>query len=96
MQTGTYVNCATPFGYRQQDHQLVLEKNEAAVVRLIFEKYLSGVGIAEIARYLNKNHPKEDGRWYTSAVQFMLHNEAYKGDTLHQKHYTTDTLPFRV
>ncbi len=62
MQTGTYVNCATPFGYRQQDHQLVLEKNEAAVVRLIFEKYLSGVGIAEIARYLNKNHPKEDGR----------------------------------
>lgn len=96
MQTGTYVNCATPFGYRQQDHQLVLEKNEAAVVRLIFEKYLSGVGIAEIARYLNKNHPKEDGRWHTSAVQFMLHNEAYKGDTLHQKHYTTDTLPFRV
>ena len=96
MQTGTYVNCATPFGYRQQDHQLVLEKNEAAVVRLIFEKYLSGVGIAEIARYLNKNHPKEDGRWYTSAVQFMLHNEAYKGDTLHQKHYTTDTLPFMV
>ena len=63
---------------------------------MIFEKYLSGVGIAEIARYLNKNHPKEDGRWYTSAVQFMLHNEAYKGDTLHQKHYTTDTLPFRV
>ena len=26
----------------------------------------------------------------------MLHNEAYKGDTLHQKHYTTDTLPFMV
>ena len=96
MQAGTYVNCATPFGYRQQDHQLVLEKNEAAVVRLIFEKYLSGVEIAEIARYLNKNHPKEDGWWYTSAVRFMLHNEAYKGDTLHQKHYTTDTLPFRV
>ena len=42
---GTYVNCATPFGYRQQDHQLVLEKDEAAVVRLVFEKYLSGVGI---------------------------------------------------
>ena len=61
MQAGTYVNCATPFGYRQQDHQLVLEKNEAAVVRLIFEKYLSGVGIAEIARYLNENHPKEGG-----------------------------------
>ena len=61
MQTGTYVNCATPFGYRQQDHQLVLEKDEAAVVRLVFEKYLSGVGIAEIARYLNENHPKEGG-----------------------------------
>ena len=42
MQAGTYVNCATPFGYRQQDHQLVLEKDEAAVVRLVFEKYLSG------------------------------------------------------
>ena len=96
MQAGTYVNCATPFGYRQQDHQLVLEKNEAAVVRLVFEKYLSGVGIAEIARYLNENHPKEGGWWYTSAVRFMLHNEAYKGDTLHQKHYTTDTLPFMV
>ena len=96
MQAGTYVNCATPFGYRQQDHQLVLEKDKAAVVRLVFEKYLSGVGIAEIARYLNENHPKEGGWWYTSAVRFMLHNEAYKGDTLHQKHYTTDTLPFMV
>ena len=63
---------------------------------MIFEKYLSGVGIAEIARYLNENHPKEGGWWYTSAVRFMLHNEAYKGDTLHQKHYTTDTLPFMV
>ena len=96
MQAGTYVNCATPFGYRQQNHQLVLERNEAAIVRLVFEKYLSGVGIAEIARYLNENHPKEGGWWYTSAVRFMLHNEAYKGDTLHQKHYTTDTLPFMV
>ena len=96
MQAGTYVNCATPFGYRQQNHQLVLERNEAAIVRLVFEKYLSGVGIAEIACYLNENHPKEGGWWYTSAVRFMLHNEAYKGDTLHQKHYTTDTLPFMV
>ena len=96
MQAGTYVNCATPFGYRQQNHQLVLERNKAAVVRLVFEKYLSGVGIAEIACYLNENHPKEGGWWYTSAVRFMLHNEAYKGDTLHQKHYTTDTLPFMV
>ena len=96
MQAGTYVNCAAPFGYRWQDHKLVPNREEAAIVSKIFRNYLNGMGIAEIARNLNDNNPKKNGPWYYSAVWFILRNEAYKGTTLYQKHYTTDNLPFRV
>lgn len=96
MQAGTYMNRAVPFGYCRQNHQLVPSQDEAAVVSAIFKNYLNGMGIEAIARQLNETNPKQKGLWYYSAVWFILHNEAYTGTTLYQKHYTSESLPFRV
>ena len=95
MQAGTYVSASTPFGYRLENHRLIPCDEEAAVVRLIFDKYLNGESIDKIAQYLNENHPKTNGKWHYSGVQFILRNEKYAGNTLYQKRYTSDSLPLK-
>ncbi len=95
MQAGTYVSASTPFGYRLENHRLVPCEEEAAVIRLIFDRYLNGESINKIAQYLNKNYPKTNGKWHYSGVQFILRNEKYAGNTLYQKRYTSDTLPLK-
>ena len=44
------------YGYRIEDGVLVIEDSEAALVRLIFEKYVqSDMGINGVAKWLNEN-----------------------------------------
>ena len=40
-------------------------------------------------------YPKEAGAWNPPAVQSILTNEKYRGDTCCQKRYTPDTLPLQ-
>lgn len=95
MQSGTYVNASTPFGYRQENHKLIPYEPEAIVVRFIYAQYLAGESVAGITRLLNRGYPKETGTWNPPAVQSILTNEKYRGDTCCQKRYTPDTLPLQ-
>ena len=97
MKRGEYVAGTAPYGYRYQDKQLVIFEPEAETVRWIFKSYLSGWSLSEIVRDLRQRHiPKRNGddMWHTLTVQYILTNEKYMGDTLFQKTYKTDTLPF--
>ena len=97
MKRGEYVAGTAPYGYRYQDKQLVIFEPEAETVRWIFESYLSGWSLAEIVRDLRQRHiPKRNGddKWHTLTIQYILTNEKYMGDTLFQKTFKTDTLPF--
>lgn len=97
MKRGEYVAGTAPYGYRYQDKQLVIFEPEAETVRWIFESYLSGWSLAEIVRDLRQRHiPKRNGddKWHTLTIQYILTNEKYIGDTLFQKTFKTDTLPF--
>ena len=96
MMAGTYTNSAVPFGYRIEEHQLVIDHEQAGIIVDIFKRYLNGESIAKIAQYLNGVYPKKEGAWQYSAVQIILQNETYKGDTRYQKHYTTTTFPPKV
>lgn len=95
MQNGTYVNASTPFGYHQEDHKLVPCESEAVTVRFIYAQYLAGKSIAAITRQLNEQFPQKDVSWNAPAVQSILTNEKYRGDTCFQKRYTTDVLPLQ-
>ena len=95
MQSGTYVTVSTPFGYRQENRKLIPYEPEALVVRFIYAQYLAGESVARITKLLNSQYPKEAGAWNPPAVQSILTNEKYRGDTCCQKRYTPDTLPLQ-
>lgn len=60
----------------------------------IFDWYVSGIGMNEIATRLNSQGVRNK-IWRQGTIRCILTNEKYIGDTLLQKHFSTDTLPFR-
>lgn len=98
MKNGTYVASSVPFGYDLINLELAINPQEAVVVKRIYNSYLSGEGYHEIAKQLTADGvPRKDGEmhWSMSAVRYILTNERYVGDTIHQKTYMTDILPFQ-
>lgn len=98
MQSGNFITCKAPFGYRFENETLVVDDREAEMVRQIFHSYLHGKSIAELVRAVQEQgFITRDGKekWQTSAILYILKNERYQGSALLQKKYTTDTLPFR-
>lgn len=63
-------------------YDLKVNENDAAVVRLIFDKYTKeGIGIQKIANYLNDNgYSNPTGnRWSYNTVRNIIHNPTYTG-----------------
>lgn len=98
MESGDF-NCCTPaYGYDRLDGQLVINQEEAAIVRRIFDLYLQGMGMQAIASKLaSEGIPRKYGyqKWSYLTIKYILNNERYMGDALLQKSYTTDTLPYK-
>ena len=76
-------------GYKRDDvGNLVIDEEEAKIVRTIFERYTSGIGVTQIVRWLNNNQIKttyNKGAWYLNAVYGILKNEKYTGNAILQK-----------
>lgn len=91
---------SVPFGRflgydRGEDGNLVINEDQAKVVRKIYGFFLQGKSPYEIAKRLTaENIPTPGGKrvWGKAVVQSILTNEKYKGDALLQKVYTTDYL----
>ena len=94
MMDGTYKTASTPFGYDYVDGELKINPEKAKIVKQIFSWYVSGIGMNEIATRLNSQNVREEV-WRHGTIRCILTNEKYIGDTLLQKHFSTDTLPFR-
>jgi len=93
MADGTFLSGSTPYGYRLQGRELVICEPEAAIVRKIYNWYLSGMGKQAIVNRLNRECPEK--RWYMTGVNYILGNPHYIGDALFQKKFSTGTLPYR-
>jgi len=91
---------AVPFksflGYdRGEDGSLVVNEEQAKLVRRIYGMFLQGQSTYAIARVLTEEQipaPAGKSTWYASTVNSILTNKKYKGDALLQKTYTTDFL----
>lgn len=86
-------------GYdKNKDGNLVINNEEAKIVRRIFELYLEGKGSFTIAKILNSEGiPTITGRmWQDSTITGMLVNEKYKGDLWLQKYYTPENMKNRT
>ena len=80
-------------GYdKGEDGNLVVNPEQAAVVKRIYSLYLRGQSCAAIARTLTSEKvptPAGKKRWGNSVIKSILTNEKYKGDALLQKTFCT-------
>ena len=83
-------------GYdRGPDGNLVVNREQAAIVQRIYAMFLQGMTYNGIAQQLTADGIPSPGgkpKWNTSAVKSILSNEKYKGCALLQKTYTIDYL----
>ncbi|HEY9059242.1 MAG TPA: recombinase family protein [Pseudobacteroides sp.] len=89
------VPCGKFLGYDKIDGQLVVNEEQADVIRRIYRDFINGYGFSQIANKLTADGiPSERGNtiWNLSSIRKMLTNEKYKGDTLFQKTYNVDHL----
>lgn len=80
------------FGYCKDEYgDLVINEEEATVVRYIYELYLKGYSVDMIMKVLAENSiksPTGKGRWSKRTIQNMLTNEKYIGNVCLGKTYT--------
>lgn len=85
-------------GYKR-NHDGVLEiiPDEAEIVRLIFNSYLSGMGKLAVANMLNEQGipTKFGNEWTADSIRRILTNEKYCGELMLQKFYSENHLTKR-
>ena len=90
------VNTTNFMGYdKDEKGNLIINHEQANVVRYIFDRFLEGYSPEFISKELREQEiPGCTGKakWCPSAIWKMLQNEKYKGDALLQKTYTVDFL----
>jgi DNA invertase Pin-like site-specific DNA recombinase len=92
-----YSTGGLPYGYRSEPvkdqfdrvigHQVVVDEDQARIIRKIFKDYLEGRSVAAIACTLNRElEPPPRAKslhrrkgWIASTIRAFLHNEAYVG-----------------
>lgn len=83
-------------GYtKDEDGKLIVDENEAKIIRRIFREYLEGASFRDIANGLEKDKIRTGGKrykWHLSTIRGILRNEKYMGDALLQKTITTDFI----
>lgn len=89
-ENGTYKLGYVPYGYRWENGEIIVDPEQAVIVKHIFSELLAGKGTDAIAKNLNtENVPtKKGGRWTSSSIRGILANEKYTGDCIFQKTYT--------
>lgn len=97
-QNGTYTISSPAYGYvNDENGELVIEPEEAVIVRRIFDSYLGGKGSYAIAKELRQEGVptiRNSRGWQDSVVKGILQNAVYEGDLLQQKTYTSEGVPF--
>ncbi len=90
------VNTTRFLGYdKNEDGELVINEEQAELVRRVFTEYLDGKSYNSIAKGLMKDEIKTvigKLKWWDSTICGMLQNEKYYGAALLQKTITVDFL----
>jgi DNA invertase Pin-like site-specific DNA recombinase len=84
------INTKRFLGYeKDENNNLIINKNEAIIVKRIFDEYLNGKGLNKIAKILNTENYKTltGSKWKANTILGILKNEKHKGDVMLQKTY---------
>lgn len=82
------------YGYSYDDGIFKIIPYEAQVVRLIYDYYLSGMGVGAVTKKINEEGylTRKNKKWNKSSVRYILTNYNYTGNLLLQKTYTENHL----
>ncbi|SPF43277.1 Site-specific recombinase, DNA invertase Pin [Candidatus Desulfosporosinus infrequens] len=88
------INTTRFLGYdKGKNGSMIINEEQATIVRRIFKDYLSGLGISKIAQGLEVDGIRNisgNVKWAISAIRDIIKNEKYVGDMLLQKTITKD------
>ena len=78
---GGFNGAPTPYGYTYTDGQFGIDEERAATIRSIFDEFIAGSTMTDIARRLDaENTPTaRGGTWAAATLSHMLRNGAYAG-----------------
>ena len=87
---GTFIVSYPPYGYENRNGEMVINEEQAKVVRFIFDEILAGESAHKVAVKLQEQGvpTKKGGTWTETTIRGILANEKYVGDILFQKTYT--------
>lgn len=80
-QKGGYAGGSTALGYVARNNELLIDEEQAKIVRQIFYWKKRHWSLGKIARELNglKLSTKRGGKWYSGTIKYILENKLYKG-----------------
>lgn len=87
---GKNPGCRVAYGFTNDvsnPGHFILIPEEAKIVRFIFDEYLRGQGLRQIANYLNENGISRRGiAWDFSSISYLLSNPFYYGELVYGRH----------
>ena len=90
------VNARNFLGYdKDESGHLIINPEQAEIVKRIFREYLEGKSCKKIAQGLERDGiltSRGKAKWHDTSIRKILENEKYMGDALLQKTYTIDFL----
>lgn len=89
-----YPSAKLPYGYlKGKNKELIINEEQAAVIRRIFDMYIGGMSACRIEKILNEEKVPTltDEPWFSHRILRIISNEKYAGDILMQKSYIGDT-----
>jgi DNA invertase Pin-like site-specific DNA recombinase len=95
MKNGTIYGNGNILGYDRVDGNVVINPEQAATVRLIYDMYLAGNGFKLIKFELEKRGMKTsqgNTRWHEATIRNILLNSFYCGIITYHKQYVPDYL----
>ena len=82
------------YGYRWEGEQLIVQPEEAAIIRLIYDNFLKGLSAETTEKQLAEMGVKsyKGGHFGNGSIRQILGNITYTGNLLFQKEYTVDPV----
>lgn len=86
---GIWMGGCVPIGYEIADKKLVIEKNFALVIKIIYEKYLELKSVHKLKTYLDESNIKsKSGKFFSKGNLYnILSNRIYVGLVSHKGNY---------
>lgn len=94
-ENGVFYGTGNILGYDKVGDMMVINEEQAEIVRLVFREYLSGKGSGQICRELErKGYKTSTGlkKWQPPSILRMLQNSFYCGIIVYRKSFVPDFL----